>query len=144
MLFRSNFSVLNNSTHHKARSNTPNPVWPTKIQNCQSTLHYLDPPPFFISTAPFTENHREGERKRETMIPQQWGSPCNHQCTHKYSALMQIPCKPSFFFLSLPLSFSLNIVLLPDLWFPSCFAYYLHLHRCCLPLFIRFCYYACF
>ncbi|CAN4087161.1 unnamed protein product [Withania somnifera] len=26
------------------------------------------------------------------MIPQQWAPPCNNQCTHKYSALMQIPC----------------------------------------------------
>ncbi|KAK4364136.1 hypothetical protein RND71_015494 [Anisodus tanguticus] len=25
------------------------------------------------------------------MIPQQWAPPCNNQCTHKYSALMQIP-----------------------------------------------------
>ncbi|KAJ4703464.1 Defensin-like protein [Melia azedarach] len=25
------------------------------------------------------------------MIPQQWSSPCGNQCTHKYSALMQIP-----------------------------------------------------
>ncbi|XP_024159136.1 uncharacterized protein LOC112166503 isoform X2 [Rosa chinensis] len=25
------------------------------------------------------------------MIPHQWGPPCNHECTHKYAALMQIP-----------------------------------------------------
>ncbi|XP_060202893.1 uncharacterized protein LOC132631317 isoform X2 [Lycium barbarum] len=25
------------------------------------------------------------------MIPNQWAPPCNNQCTHKYSALMQIP-----------------------------------------------------
>ncbi|CAN6461831.1 unnamed protein product [Victoria cruziana] len=25
------------------------------------------------------------------MFPQQWSSPCGNQCTHKYSALMQIP-----------------------------------------------------
>ncbi|XP_048438530.1 uncharacterized protein LOC103930512 isoform X2 [Pyrus x bretschneideri] len=25
------------------------------------------------------------------MTPHQWGSPCGHQCTHKYAALMQIP-----------------------------------------------------
>nr|XP_011460678.1 PREDICTED: uncharacterized protein LOC101297706 isoform X2 [Fragaria vesca subsp. vesca] len=25
------------------------------------------------------------------MIRHQWGPPCNNECTHKYSALMQIP-----------------------------------------------------
>ncbi|CAA3021531.1 Hypothetical predicted protein [Olea europaea subsp. europaea] len=26
------------------------------------------------------------------MIPRQWTPPCNNQCTHKYAALIQIPC----------------------------------------------------
>uniref|UniRef100_A0A3Q7ICT2 Uncharacterized protein n=1 Tax=Solanum lycopersicum TaxID=4081 RepID=A0A3Q7ICT2_SOLLC len=30
------------------------------------------------------------------MIPQQWAPPCNNQCTHKYSTLMQIPFHPSY------------------------------------------------
>ena len=57
------------------------------------------PCPPFAASRQKLEREREKRREKGMMIPQQWASPCGSQCTQKYAALTQIPCK-SFLILS--------------------------------------------
>lgn len=58
---------------------------------------------FFFSMA--IDQWVEWAKSIGEMIPAQWTPPCNSQCTHKYAALMQIPC--NFIF---PLSFETCLI----------------------------------